>query len=61
VILPERNRKDLVDVAEDVQKEMEFVFVSTVDQIPSLALTEELKPLPIITGEGTLEQPKAEA
>ena len=61
VLLPERNRKDLVDVAEDVQKEMEFVFVSTVDQIPALALTEELKALPIITGEGTLEQPKAEA
>lgn len=61
ILLPERNRKDLIDVADVVKEEVEFFFVSTVDQIPPLVLTEELAPLPIITGEGTLEKPKAEA
>jgi ATP-dependent Lon protease len=61
IILPERNRKDLIDVAADVKAEVEFFFVSTVDEIPKLALTEELAPHPIITGEGTLEKPTAEA
>jgi ATP-dependent Lon protease len=61
VILPERNRKDMVDVAEEVKNDLEFVFVRTVDEIPAYALTEPLQPLPVITGEGTLSKPRAEA
>jgi ATP-dependent Lon protease len=61
VLLPERNRKDLVDVAQDVQDELEIIFVKKVSEIPQWALTEKLIPLPPITGEGTLESPKAEA
>ena len=61
VLLPERNRKDLVDVADEVKQELEIFFVKKVSEIPALALTEPLSPLPIITGEGTFESPKAEA
>jgi ATP-dependent Lon protease len=61
VLLPERNRKDLVDVADDVRNELEIIFVKKVSEIPQWALTEPLTPLPIITGEGTFESPKAEA
>jgi ATP-dependent Lon protease len=38
VILPERNRKDLVDVPEEVQKKLEFRFVRTVDDVLEVAL-----------------------
>jgi ATP-dependent Lon protease len=61
VLLPERNRRDLVDVAEEVREELEIIFVKQVSEIPELALVEPLKPLPVITGEGTIEAPKAEA
>ena len=33
VILPARNKKDIVDVPEDVKKKIKFVFVSTVDDV----------------------------
>ncbi|HDZ19882.1 hypothetical protein LCGC14_0315590 [marine sediment metagenome] len=33
VILPARNKKDIVDVPEDVKKQIKFVFVSTVDDV----------------------------
>jgi ATP-dependent Lon protease len=61
VILPERNRKDLVDVAPDVLAELDIHFVRKVSEIPAIALTEPLQPLPAITGEGTIDAPKAEA
>jgi ATP-dependent Lon protease len=44
VILPERNRKDMVDVADEVKENLEIVFVKKVEEIPSYALTKELKP-----------------
>ncbi len=40
VILPERNRKDLVDVNEDIQEELEFFFVDHVRDLPPLVLEE---------------------
>ena len=40
VILPERNQKDLIDVPEQAKKEIEFVFVSKMDEVLPLALTE---------------------
>jgi ATP-dependent Lon protease len=33
VVLPERNRKDLIDVPEQTRKEMEFIFVGSVDEL----------------------------
>ena len=40
VILPERNRRDLVDVPAEAQKEMHFVFVKNVDELLHAALSE---------------------
>lgn len=38
VILPEKNKNDLQDVPEDLRKEMNFVFVDTIDQVIDAAL-----------------------
>jgi ATP-dependent Lon protease len=38
VILPARNRRDLVDVPQEAQKEMTFVFVKNVDELLKAAL-----------------------
>jgi ATP-dependent Lon protease len=38
VLLPERNRKDLVDIPQEVQEEMQLVFVSSIQQVINLAL-----------------------
>ncbi len=38
VVLPERNKKDLVDVSPDIQKELEFFFVEHVRDLPILVL-----------------------
>ena len=40
VVLPERNKKDLVDVNEDIQKELEFFFVDHVVNLPQLVFEE---------------------
>lgn len=44
IILPERNRKDMVDVAQEVKDSVEFVFVSHVEEIPEWALVSEDAP-----------------
>ncbi len=41
VILPERNRKDLVDVPEQAKNEMEFIFASKMDDVLKAALEED--------------------
>ncbi|HMO26257.1 MAG TPA: endopeptidase La, partial [Tepidisphaeraceae bacterium] len=38
VIVPERNRKDMPDIPDEVQKTLKFHFVSTVDEVLELAL-----------------------
>ena len=38
IILPERNRKDLVDVPGDVRQEMSFEFAKTVGEVLKAAL-----------------------
>jgi ATP-dependent Lon protease len=40
VIMPEKNRNDLEDVPEDLRKEMNFIFVDTIDQVIKNALKE---------------------
>ncbi|HZS35773.1 MAG TPA: S16 family serine protease, partial [Polyangia bacterium] len=40
IIMPERNQKDMIDVPEQAQKEMEFFFVKKIDELLPLALTE---------------------
>ena len=44
VILPERNRKDIVDVPEDVRKELKFEFVKKVDQVLKIAMADASRP-----------------
>ncbi|MFH1130074.1 MAG: endopeptidase La [Pseudomonadota bacterium] len=44
VLLPEKNKKDLVDVPQDVQEEMELVFVDTIQQVLDIALEPVPKP-----------------
>ena len=38
VLLPERNRKDLVDIPETVRKDLELVFVKKIDEVLELTL-----------------------
>mgnify|MGYP001813018478 CR=1 FL=1 len=38
IILPEENSKDLVDVPDEVKKDMDFVFVNTMEQVMPLVL-----------------------
>ena len=40
VILPERNRKDVIEIPEEPQKEIEILYVKRMDEFLSLALTE---------------------
>jgi ATP-dependent Lon protease len=40
VILPQQNKHDIEDVPEDLRKEMEFIFVDTIDQVIKNALKE---------------------
>jgi ATP-dependent Lon protease len=57
VLLPERCRKDLVDVPDQVKKDVEFIFVTRMDEVLTQALeTSPWKspPAPIV------EEPKAE-
>jgi ATP-dependent Lon protease len=44
VILPERNRKDLVDIPESVRNELELVFVKRIEELLELAL----EPTPVV-------------
>jgi ATP-dependent Lon protease len=44
VILPRDNEKDLADVPEDVQKELEFRLVDTMDDVLQIALEREAAP-----------------
>lgn len=42
VILPERNRKDIVEIPEHIRNEIEFVFVKSVDEVLRAALEEDV-------------------
>jgi ATP-dependent Lon protease len=53
VLLPERNRKDLVDIPESIRKDIELIFVSRMKEVLDLALDAE----PMIVPPG-MESPK---
>ncbi len=42
VILPERNRKDIVEIPEHIRAQIEFVFVKSVDEVLRAALEEDV-------------------
>lgn len=43
VILPKRNKQDIEDVPEEIQKSMKFIFVETVDEVIESALEKAKK------------------
>jgi len=42
VILPERNKKDLVDISDDVKEELKFHFVEHVSELPNLVFEKDV-------------------
>lgn len=61
IILPERNRKDMIEVAQEVKDNVEFFFVSRVEEVPELALIPEEPPKKKRTTRKRAETPTAEA
>ena len=57
VVLPERNRKDIVDIPETVRQELELVFVKKIDEV--LELTLETVPV-VVPGPGRARLAAAE-
>jgi len=45
VIIPEDNKKDLVEIQKNILKDIEVITVKTVDEVLKIALTKELKPV----------------
>ncbi|MDF1501128.1 MAG: endopeptidase La [Anaerolineales bacterium] len=60
VLLPKRNELDIEDVPEEVQKEIEFHFVDTVDEVIQLAL-EDKKPTTRSKGKTAPDKPEKKA
>jgi ATP-dependent Lon protease len=47
VIMPERNRKDLVEIPKDVRREMKIALVKHMDEVLNIALRKIAKPAPV--------------
>jgi ATP-dependent Lon protease len=47
VVMPKDNEKDLPDIPENVRKDMELHFVSSMDEVLKIALEREVEPLPL--------------
>ena len=45
VLIPEDNKKDLVEIPKDILDKIQISTVKTVDEVLKLALTKELKPV----------------
>jgi ATP-dependent Lon protease len=57
ILLPKDNEKDLADIPPEVQREIEFKLVETMDDVLRLALT---KPTTPVRGEGAKFEEKKE-
>jgi ATP-dependent Lon protease len=58
VLLPERNRKDLVDIPETIRKDLELIFASRMKDVLDMAL--EAVPV-VVPGPESLQSPEATA
>jgi ATP-dependent Lon protease len=58
VVLPKDNEKDLPDIPENVRKDMQLHFVTSMDEVLKIALERELQPLPM-PAPGTVESAAA--
>jgi ATP-dependent Lon protease len=56
IVMPEKNKKDMIDVPEQAKKEVEFFFVTRMDEVLTLALERS----PFATPPGSPEEPKPE-
>ena len=45
IIIPEENKKDLVEIPKDILNDLEITTVKTVDEVLKVALVKELKPI----------------
>ena len=45
ILIPEDNKKDLVEIPKDILKDLEIITVKTVDEVLKVALIKELKPI----------------
>jgi ATP-dependent Lon protease len=63
VILPERNRKDVIEIPEQPRKEIEILYIKRMDELLSLALTEmpKLGVMPVTTSTPPPPPPPAAA
>jgi ATP-dependent Lon protease len=52
IILPEHNRKDLLDLPEDIRAELEFVFVERIPDVLAAAIPELTQAAPALTAAG---------
>lgn len=59
VILPERNKKDLVEVPAEVQKGLTFHFVSRIDEVLDIALERPPERFPAQLSPGPINHPRA--
>ena len=59
VVLPDRNRKDVIDIPETVRAEMDIVFVKKIDE--ALELTLETVPVVVAGPEGSAAGTEATA
>jgi ATP-dependent Lon protease len=57
MLIPKKNRKDLVDVPKKVQREMNFVFVERMDQVLPVALMHSKRTLRRVNGNGPAPRP----
>ena len=60
VIIPEDNKKDLVEIQKNVLKDIEINTVKTVDEVVKIALTKSLKPIEWIEVESLPNQKSQE-
>jgi ATP-dependent Lon protease len=58
IVLPKDNEKDLPDIPENVRKDMQLHFVTSMDEVLKIALERELQPLPM-PAPGTVESAAA--
>ena len=55
IVLPKENEKDLPDIPENIRKEMNLHFVTSMDEVLKIALEREIIALPLAAGTSPVE------
>jgi ATP-dependent Lon protease len=56
VLLPQQNKKDMIEIPRQVRRDLKFVFVSRMDEVLPVALLPDMVPARIERGRGRKEQ-----